>query len=148
MQHSARSITAPPSLAFLQDVFRERAEARALLYEACLFDLHEAVDVLQQAAEDYGLIAAFGQDHVQAVMATAFHMLHSAEVKAPVVIDQQSLSAEDGDDGNDDERLATSTVHAVQYLIQQNDPKRLRTWLAKHTQRERLAIKRYFERRK
>jgi|SoiMethySBSTD1v2_1073268.scaffolds.fasta_scaffold815054_2 hypothetical protein len=151
MQHSARRITAAPSLTFLQDVFRERAEARALLYEACVYDLHEAVDVLQQAAEDNGLIAAFGQDLVQVVMASAFHgTVRSISIEVETLIDQRShASGEDvDDDDEDDERLATSTVQAVEYLIQQNDPKRLCAWLAKHTQSERLAIKRHFERRK
>ena len=45
-------------------------------------------------------------------------------------------------------RLAKSTVQAVEYLIEQNDPARLRTFLSKHTRAERLAIKRQLERDK
>src|SRR5512139_3633532 len=60
------------SLAFLQDVFRERCEARAILVEACVYGQDEAVDAMQQAAVDYGLVAALGQDPVQAMMAKAF----------------------------------------------------------------------------
>jgi hypothetical protein len=41
--------------------------------------------------------------------------------------------------------LPVSTVRAVEFLIQQNDPERLRSWLATHTRAERLAIRRYFE---
>jgi hypothetical protein len=36
---SAKSIPA-------EEIFRERCEARAILYEAAVFDLYEAVDVL------------------------------------------------------------------------------------------------------
>jgi hypothetical protein len=54
------------------DVFRARCEARALLYAAGDLDLHEAVDDLQAAAVASGLVAAIGQDAVQAVMAEAF----------------------------------------------------------------------------
>ena len=45
-------------------------------------------------------------------------------------------------------KLVKSTVQAVEYLIKQNDPARLRAFLAKHTRAERLAIKRQFERDK
>ena len=38
------------------DVFRERCEARAILVEACVYDLQEAVDGLQQAAVESGLV--------------------------------------------------------------------------------------------
>jgi hypothetical protein len=53
-------------------VFIARAEARALLYAAGEFDLHEAVDKLQADAERDGLIAAIGQDEVQRIIAEAF----------------------------------------------------------------------------
>jgi hypothetical protein len=45
-------------------------------------------------------------------------------------------------------KLAKSTVQAIEYLIKQNDPARLRIFLAKHTSAERLAIKQQFERDK
>jgi len=53
-------------------VFIARAEARALLYAANEFDLHEAVDVLQADAVKSGLINTISQDAVQLVMAGAF----------------------------------------------------------------------------
>jgi hypothetical protein len=53
--------------------FELRCWARAELWAACEFDLHEAVDVLQHAAERDGLITRIGQDAVQAIMASAFH---------------------------------------------------------------------------
>jgi hypothetical protein len=53
-------------------LFVGRAEARALLWKCCEFDLYEAVDILQNAAKRAGLIDQFGQDEVQAVIAKAF----------------------------------------------------------------------------
>jgi len=52
--------------------FRARCEARALLSDAGELDLHEAVDVLQAAAAQYGLLGSIGQDAVQTIMADAF----------------------------------------------------------------------------
>ena len=54
------------------DVFKARAEARAVLFSAGELDLHEAVDPLQAAAIASGLVDAIGQDAVQAIMAEAF----------------------------------------------------------------------------
>jgi hypothetical protein len=54
------------------DIFRARSEARALLWQAGVFDLGEAVDVLQAAAVASGVMIEFGQDAVQAIMAEAF----------------------------------------------------------------------------
>jgi hypothetical protein len=54
------------------DIFRARAEARALLWQAGEFDLHQAVDVLQQAAVETKLVVAIGEDGVQAIMAASF----------------------------------------------------------------------------
>jgi hypothetical protein len=54
------------------EAFVARAEARALLWQAGEFDLHEAVDVLQAAAERGGLVDQLGQDEVQRIIAEAF----------------------------------------------------------------------------
>ena len=54
------------------DVLRARAEARALLFAAGELDLHLAVDELQRAAAETGLLATIGQDAVKAIMAEAF----------------------------------------------------------------------------
>ena len=56
----------------LMEVFRARAEARAHLVAEGMLDLHDAVDVLQQAAVDQGLVEIYGQDMVQGIMAAAF----------------------------------------------------------------------------
>jgi hypothetical protein len=39
----------------LREIFRERAGARAILGEACVYDLHQAVDGLQYDAQSVGL---------------------------------------------------------------------------------------------
>jgi hypothetical protein len=57
--------------------FKLRCWARAELWAAYKFDLHEAVDELQAAAERDGLIEAIGQDAVQAIMRDAFHRVRS-----------------------------------------------------------------------
>ena len=54
------------------DVFRGRCEARAILVEACLFNLQDAVDGLQADAERTGLVDDIGQDAVQKMMTEAF----------------------------------------------------------------------------
>jgi len=54
------------------DIFAARCEARTILYAVGELGLHEAVDVLQEAAVRIGLVAAVGQDAVQDIIATAF----------------------------------------------------------------------------
>jgi hypothetical protein len=54
------------------EVFVARAEARALLWQAGEFDLHEAVDELQADAERDGLVTLLGQDAVQEIISKAF----------------------------------------------------------------------------
>jgi hypothetical protein len=71
---AARGATGPSAV----EVFVARAEARALLWQAGEFDLHEAVDKLQADAERDGLVAAIGQDEVQRLMAEAFEAVSEA----------------------------------------------------------------------
>ena len=42
-------------------------------------------------------------------------------------------------------RPAWATLRAAEYLVQRNDPARLRVWLAKHTSSERAAIVKYIK---
>lgn len=53
-------------------VFRERAEARATLVANGLMTLIEAVDGLQEAAAAQGLVAKYGQDRIQEILAESF----------------------------------------------------------------------------
>jgi hypothetical protein len=55
--------------------FVARIEARAILWQAGEFDLQEAVDVLQAAAERDGLVDRVGQDAVQHILAHVFGMV-------------------------------------------------------------------------
>jgi hypothetical protein len=74
MTASAIAFNSPPEFRpSAIDVFCERAEARAILVEACAMDLQEAVDGLQEAAWQSGLAKDIGQNAVQAIMARAFH---------------------------------------------------------------------------
>ena len=50
-----------------EQIFRERCEARTILYEAAELSLREAVDVLQADAERTGLVNMLGQDAVQSL---------------------------------------------------------------------------------
>lgn len=54
------------------DVFRLRAWARAYLWAACMFGLHEAVDVLHADAAQGGLVDQIGADRVQKIIAQEF----------------------------------------------------------------------------
>jgi hypothetical protein len=58
-------------------MFTARCQARALLWEACVFDLHEAVDTIQTWAVSKGLVAEVGQDRIQAIMAAAFQSVRA-----------------------------------------------------------------------
>jgi hypothetical protein len=53
-------------------VFVARCEARAMLYAAGEYTLHEAVDVLQTDAESSGLVELIGIDEVQRHLSRAF----------------------------------------------------------------------------
>lgn len=61
-----------PSIIDPLSCFCLRAEARAILVREWAITLHEAVDGLQQAAEEADLISQIGQDAIQAIMAEAF----------------------------------------------------------------------------
>jgi hypothetical protein len=59
-------------------VFKARCEARAILWAACEFSLHESVDVLQRDAERTGLVDEIGADRVQQILADAFSDVREA----------------------------------------------------------------------
>jgi hypothetical protein len=142
----------------VEDVFRERAEARAILWSAGEYDLCQAVDVLQADAERTGLLELIGQDAVQAIMAAPFGAARAPQQQPPPLDDHHEpvgdydhVSDEDGDDDDHDHHhgghVASSTIKAVEFLTKQGDRNRLRVWLAKHTRAERLAIKNHFRRK-
>jgi hypothetical protein len=60
----------------LLDVFLARCEARAIMVVYGMMHPHDAVDGLQAAAVAQGLVAEFGQDAIQQLMAQAFGRGH------------------------------------------------------------------------
>jgi hypothetical protein len=71
------------SFTVTRDAFELRCWSRAQLYELGEIDLHDAVDVLQQFAEETGLVAAIGQDEVQKIMSDAFKPIREREWQLP-----------------------------------------------------------------
>jgi hypothetical protein len=53
-----------------------------------------------------------------------------------------------GNNNADESRAAASTIDAADFLVRQNDPARLKTWLAKHSADERAAILKHIRRGK
>jgi hypothetical protein len=118
-------------------VFQARCEARARLYGACVLDLHDAVDVLQRDAVNAGLVGLIGQDAVQAIMASAFGPVRQREIQ------QQPISVDDAHITNQNHgSVSAATIEALKFLVSQNDPQRLRAWLAKRSPVEHVAFKR------
>jgi hypothetical protein len=68
VMHGPRAFARASPLAILI----ARTEARAGLYAACEFDLHEAIDPLQAYAAESGLVDEIGQDAVQQILAKSF----------------------------------------------------------------------------
>lgn len=107
------------------DVFRARADARALLWRAGEYTLHEAVDVLQADAQRQGLVAKIGQDAVQEILAAAFADPPPAD-----------LEPEARDSG-----VAHSTLDAAAWLwFQVGDEKRFNRFLEDRSSSERAVI--------
>jgi hypothetical protein len=135
------------------EVFTARCQARAHLVAAGKLELHEAVDVLQDAAEHTGLVTSLGQDAVQAMMANAFQTtqpVHDSDARARPANEPYHLVSRDGVactaqmqrayDSTLAERfqhhLPASTIEALNFVVRQNDPKRLRQFLAGRTVHE------------
>jgi hypothetical protein len=72
------------------EIFYERAQAMASLWQAGEILLCDAVDRVQQAAEAYGLVIALGQDEVQRRMAEVFAAVPTIGLpKNPMIPDDQ-----------------------------------------------------------
>jgi hypothetical protein len=54
------------------EIFRERCEARAMLVAGGMMPLQDAVDQLQESAAAQGLVAQYGQDRIQEILAESF----------------------------------------------------------------------------
>lgn len=123
-----------------QDVFELRCWARARLWREGEFDLPTAVDELQQAAVDSGLVETIGQDAVQAIMAAEF-------ADPPEIVPDMVTDIVEAVEPEPRGQVAVSVLWAAEYLIQQNDPERLRKWLAGYSASERAAILDHIERK-
>lgn len=114
------------------DAFRIRAQARAYLWAAGEYDLHEAVDVLQTTAVRDGLVDHIGQDAVQEILAASF---------APAPNDfcaDNEIAAEQCETCGTAPCISRSFCRECRFadfklLLQQGDPGRLRTWLARQS---------------
>ena len=152
------------------EVFTARCEARAHLVKTGDLDLQSAADVLQDAAERTGLVTSLGQDAVQAIIADAFHPAREAgeraEQAASEILAQRERAQPECADEYDGlsstfaaacrladvqhrgrvpqkqphDRVVASTLMAAEYLVQQDEPKRLGFWLLEHDERERAGI--------
>jgi hypothetical protein len=72
MNSTARNIDHQTAKLDALVVFRERAEARAVLVSNGLMPLIEAVDGLQESAAAQGLLKQYGQDEIQQILSEAF----------------------------------------------------------------------------
>jgi hypothetical protein len=104
------------------EVFRERCDARALLFVHGEMSLHDVVDELQAAAERTGLIDRIGQDQVQAIMGAAF-----AVVSVPPA--SEVLEPEGSETTF---RTPKATVDAFWTVVRCNNAARLKAWLRQH----------------
>jgi len=128
------------------EVFAARCQARAQLWCAGEFELRDAVDALQAAAIKLGLIQKLGQDAVQRIMAepfTANPSLFDAELSAAFVAEIERVC--DEVNRRPPSIAPISTLHAAEYLAQQNDPQRMRAWLEDRSADQRTAIRRHLE---
>jgi hypothetical protein len=103
-----------------RDVLKLRAWARAYLWHAGEYSLHEAVDVLQHDAARDGLIKAVGQDGVQAILAAAFQPFHDTQEQtadhlamAQCATDAISLESKQ----TQRRRTPRTTVEAILYCV-------------------------------
>ena len=129
---------------FAIEAFTIRAEARASLVAAGEMSLHEAVDGLQEAAVDTGLVDQLGQDAVQEVMSEAFgRALAQTHTMTEVGAAAPTFTPEPIEERPPRRReLAASTIDALRYVIRQRDPKQLRAFLARRPRDELRAMQR------
>jgi hypothetical protein len=75
---SATANIPAPKLADAKEVFCELCETRAFLWAHYQIELQDAVDELQAIAMRTGLVAALGQDAVQALMSEPFALVRAS----------------------------------------------------------------------
>jgi hypothetical protein len=115
----------------LLEAFVERAKARAHLWSIGELGLREAVDQLEADARRDGLNRRVGIDSVQQILADAFQSYREGITTDPVDTSKPAAIS----------RLPASTIEAFRYVVKQNDPERLRSWLARRWPDELAAFK-------
>ena len=138
------------------EILTLRAECRAILWRECAINsLPEAVDPLQQYAEESGLVAMRGPDCIQKILADAFHSVRRTQYPSEPTPDVRKNYAEGAPRlrtgsaaTKANYRPATSTIQAFEFLVQQGHRERLRNWLRLHTRDERQWLKQYFNRKR
>ena len=131
----------PPSLSGRLSpaaAFRERAEARAILWRTGELALHDAVDVLQDDAVRIGLVAEIADSAAQAIMADAF-----AAQREPL----HGMVPEPVGDMPERNAVAASTLEAAAYLLRLGDRERWHQFLAAHSATERAEILDHIQRK-
>jgi hypothetical protein len=117
------------------EVFRARCEARALLYREGAFDMGEAVDALQLAAEQQRLVAAIGQDAVQRIISEAFAAVLTLE-HVPDAL--PNVAPPPG--------VASATLEAAAWLwFQVGDEDRFNRFLDGRSDQERASIMKHID---
>jgi hypothetical protein len=90
-------------------------------------DLCELVDVLQEYAEQTGVVAAIGQDAVQAIIAAPFALARVEPEEAPPLqaeLEPQRFAREYS--------TPQATVDAFWHVVRLDDERQLTEWLAQH----------------
>jgi hypothetical protein len=137
--------------------FRAISEARALRYRFGELDLHEAVDGALAAAIKLGLS---DPDQIQMILTQAFapvrpdldprplpELISPIADGVPSAANLQRIYERVLDRQREQYGPPISTLRAAEYLIKQNDPERLRTWLAGRSLGEIEAIQHHIKTR-
>jgi hypothetical protein len=150
--------------------FIARAKAKTLAWKAGEISLHDAVDGLQQAAEAFGLVIELGQDAVQAIMVEAFAPERDDLPRDDYDGSTFAAACREADEKQrrkaenphlDDVSIESAwhhlsrplgvpiaTLWTAEFLLQQNDPARLKAWLARHSREQRNAIRKHLQNKK
>jgi hypothetical protein len=140
----AAAVVTTPALAKIDKLtaFTAIAEAKAILFDACALDLADAVDEAQALAVKSGLIDEIGVDPVQALLGEIFGRFR------PELEEPERVPALMSEPAIERPLLARSTIDATAYVVRQQDPALLRSWLKKHSPQQRTAIRKLIEARK
>jgi hypothetical protein len=123
-------------------VFLAQCQARALLFVACEYELHDAVDGLHAAAIKLGLVDQIGWDSIQAIMAETFASVRQLDRPLDLQDDVQPDPADEYAGLGHGFGWACRMADAER-LIKHGNLQLLDHWLASRPERERaLLIKR------